>query len=111
MRYSIGPAAFIGLWFLSIASAVPPPSRDGFPNPSQAQLTTIQNTAQGSLPNGSPPASITEDTKNSLRLIAFNELFEVSFFTTLINKVETGADGFELDHQDKALSSPTSRLS
>jgi hypothetical protein len=71
---------------------------NGFPNianPS-SQLTAIEQQAQGTLPNGPPPASITADTMTSLELIAFNELFEVAFFTDLIYNITNNVPGYEV---------------
>jgi hypothetical protein len=87
-----------GLSCLSVVSAAPFkfPLSNGFPtiaNPSDA-LTDIEKIAHGSLPNGAPPATVTDDTLTSLRLIAFNELAEVAFFTELISNITNKVDGF-----------------
>lgn len=95
MRPVLALASLAGL---SLVSAVPFkfPLPNGFPNiaPGSQQLTDIEKQAHGSLPNGSPPPHITDDTLTSLRLIAFNELAEVAFFTELINNITSHADGF-----------------
>lgn len=92
-------ASTIGL--ASLAAAVPfsfpNPDTGKFPaitNPSP-ELTQIELAAHGSLPNGSPPDHISDDTKLSLRFIAFNELFEVAFFTELLHNITTGAPGYQ----------------
>src|SRR5436305_13312214 len=70
MHSKIAPASLVGLSCLStIASAAPFafPLSNGFPkvaNPS-SQLTAIEQQAHGTLPNGSPPPSITADTDTS----------------------------------------------
>jgi hypothetical protein len=74
------------------------PLSNGFPNianPS-SQLTAIEQQAQGTLPNGPPPASVTADTLTSLELIAFNELFEVAFFTDLIYNITNNVPGYQV---------------
>lgn len=74
------------------------PLNNGFPNitnPSE-ELNDIEDQAHGTLPNGPPPPSITEDTKTSLRLIAFNEIFEVAFFTDLIYNITNHVEGYDL---------------
>jgi hypothetical protein len=87
-----------GISCLSLVSAAPFsfPLSNGFPtiaNPSSA-LTAIELAAHGSLPNGGPPPTITDDTLTSLRLIAFNELAEVAFFTELIYNITNGVEGY-----------------
>lgn len=87
------------------------PLANGFPNianPSD-QLNQIQQDARGTLPKAAPnapaPATPQPDSLTSLGFIAFNELFEVAFFTELFNNVTTGASGFregDLLGQNKA---------
>ena len=72
------------------------PLSNGFPvikNPS-AQLDQIEQQAGGTLPNGAPPPSIHGDSEVSLGFIAFNELFEVAFFSELIQNITTNKPGF-----------------
>jgi hypothetical protein len=101
MHSKIASASLFGLSCLStIVSAVPFsfPLSNGFPkitNPS-SQLTAIEDQAHGTLPNGPPPPSITADTETSLELIAFNELFEVAFFTELLSNVTNNVPGFQI---------------
>jgi hypothetical protein len=102
MHSKIASASLVGLSCLStIASAAPFtfPLSNGFPkvaNPS-SQLTAIEQQAHGTLPNGPPPPSITADTETSLELIAFNELFEVAFFTELLSNVTNNVTGFQFN--------------
>lgn len=80
----------------SIADPFKFPLSNGFPvvaNPSQ-QLTGIEIQAHGILPNGPPPPTVQPDTLTSLRLIAFNEIFEVAFFTSLIQNITSNVDGY-----------------
>jgi hypothetical protein len=101
MHSKIASASLFGLSCLStIASAAPFsfPLSNGFPvvaNPS-SQLTAIEIQAHGTLPNGPPPPSISADTETSLELIAFNELFEVAFFTELLSNVTNNVPGFQI---------------
>jgi hypothetical protein len=105
MHSKIASASLVGLSCLTtIASAAPFtfPLSNGFPkvaNPS-SQLTAIEQQAHGTLPNGSPPPSITADTETSLELIAFNELFEVAFFTELLNNVTNNVPGYQFNDND-----------
>lgn len=106
MHSKIASASLVGLSCLStIASAAPFtfPLSNGFPkvaNPS-SQLTAIEQQAHGTLPNGPPPPSITADTEASLELIAFNELFEVAFFTELLSNVTNNVTGFQFADSNK----------
>ena len=99
MFTNVATATLIGFSCLSaVVSAVPFsfPLANGFPNPSSTQIAAIEQQAHGSLPNGGPPPSLKDDTFNSLRLIAFNELFEVAFFTELISNITAHKDGYEI---------------
>jgi hypothetical protein len=72
------------------------PLSNGFPNiknPSP-QLDKIEKQAGGTLPNGAPPPSIHGDSEVSLGFIAFNELFEVAFFTELIQNITLNKPGY-----------------
>jgi len=109
MLSHIASASLIGLSILSSVSAAPfsfggNPLHNGFPvvaNPS-TELTQIELQAHGSLPDGPPPPTKpSDDALTSLRLIAFNELFEVAFFTELIDNITMQYDGFSF-HDDIA---------
>jgi hypothetical protein len=69
---------------------------DGFPSPSPEQLTTIQQEAGGQLSNAPPPPKLAPSSLTAFQLIAFNENFEVAFFSSLIDNVTNNAPGFEL---------------
>jgi hypothetical protein len=77
---------------------------NGFPtvaNPSDA-LTKINLAARGTLSNAPPPANPpSAQTLTSLKLIAFNELFETFYFTELLKNVTEGVKGYGF--QDQAL--------
>ncbi|KAK4546072.1 hypothetical protein LTR36_002209 [Oleoguttula mirabilis] len=73
------------------------PLDNGFPNitnPSQA-LTDIEEQAHGTLPNGAAPPPPHPDSLNALGFIAFNELFEVAFFTELLYNITNNVPGFD----------------
>ncbi|KXS93401.1 hypothetical protein AC579_10230 [Pseudocercospora musae] len=63
------------------------PLSNGFPNLSPDALKAVEQQAHGTLPNGPLPSSIQDATAATFQLIAFNELFEVAFFTSLINTI------------------------
>ncbi|KJX95842.1 sexual development protein [Zymoseptoria brevis] len=68
------------------------PLANGFPNikvPS-AELTAIQKQAHGTLPNGALPKKLSDASATTFQVIAFNEIFETAFFTSLLQNVTTG---------------------
>ncbi|KAF1990133.1 hypothetical protein K402DRAFT_390438 [Aulographum hederae CBS 113979] len=71
------------------------PLANGFPNPNPQQLKDIEQQAFGTLPNGAPPPSISDQGVTNLQLIAFNELFEVAFFTELIQNITSNLPGYQ----------------
>lgn len=80
------------------------PLSNGFPNiqnPS-SQLSSIETQAHGTLPNGPPPPSApAADDLVSQRLIAFNELWEVAFFTELLFNVTNNVEGYQFQDQSE----------
>ncbi|KKK25006.1 hypothetical protein ARAM_005956 [Aspergillus rambellii] len=76
------------------------PLPDGMPNPSPEQLRQIQLQAHGTLPGLPLPATISQAGITNLQLIAFNELFEVSFFNELLQNVTNEVDGYQLATED-----------
>ena len=80
-----------------------PPS-DGFPSPSDAQLATIEQLAQGTPPNGGapPPGAINAEGIKNFQLVNFNENFEVAFFKSLVYNISTGVPGYDkLESREK----------
>jgi hypothetical protein len=73
---------------------------DGLPSPSSEQLKLIEQTAHGTLPNGPPPPVISSDGIVNLKLIAFNELFEVAFFNELITNITNKVEGYDIDDEE-----------
>lgn len=83
------------------------PLSNGFPNiqAGSDQLNAIEDQAHGLLPNAPPPpAPPADDDLTSLRLIAFNELWEVAFFTELLANITSNVPGYQLkDGSQQAL--------
>ncbi|KAJ5826075.1 hypothetical protein N7474_003213 [Penicillium riverlandense] len=78
------------------------PLPDGLPNPSQEQLAEIEQNARGTLPNSPPPPFISEMGITNLKLIAFNELFEVAYFNELLMNITTNVTGYTFsDDKDR----------
>lgn len=78
------------------------PASDGFPNPSADQLATIQQKAGGQLSNAPPPAKLANSSLTAFQLIAFNENFEVAYFSSLIDNITNNSPGFQLDdHKER----------
>lgn len=103
MRFHI--AALLGVAHLAFAAPFLNGSTrrlpDGMPNPSPSELETIELNAHGTLPNGPPPVGISEGGITNLKLIAFNELFEVAFFDQLITNITNKAMGYRFtDDED-----------
>lgn len=58
-------------------------------------VPTIQRQAHGTLPNGALPSSITDLSATIWSLIAANELFEVSYFTSLYRNLVNQSPGYD----------------
>lgn len=70
------------------------PLANGFPDPSNTTVAEIQRTAGGTLSNNGPPTGLNAETVNSFGLIAFNEIFEVAFFTELVSNITQGVEHY-----------------
>lgn len=96
----LSTAAFTGL-----ATALPQgfsaPTEDGFPNPNPSQLAAIQAVADGQLSNAPPPAKLADSSLTAFKLIAFNENFEVAFFSSLMDNITDEVTGFQLEASEK----------
>ncbi|KEF63292.1 uncharacterized protein A1O9_01269 [Exophiala aquamarina CBS 119918] len=79
------------------------PLSNGFPNIAKGspQLQDIQVQAHGTLPNGAAPPKPAEDDLLSLRLIAFNELWEVAFFTELLANITNNVPGYQFEKEEE----------
>lgn len=87
MKFSI-------LLFAGAAIAAPFSLPNGFPNPSPAALSTIQQQAGGTLPNTGLPTNLSADAILNLQVIAVNEIFEVAYFSSLLDNITKGVDGY-----------------
>lgn len=71
------------------------PLPNGFPNLSADQKAQVNVLAHGIEPNGGAP-TLGADDLTSIQLIAFNEIFEVAFFTSLLSNVTNNVAGFTI---------------
>ncbi|KAI1077959.1 sexual development protein [Whalleya microplaca] len=82
-----------------LISAYAIPSDDGFPNPNSQQLLDIEKHADGLLSNLPPPPRLSQAGIQNFQLIAFNENFEVGYFSSLVDNITNHVDGFtDADH-------------
>lgn len=70
------------------------PLSNNFPDQDSDATEKIQAAAGGALPNGALPTSLNPDSIINFRLIAFNELSEVAFFTSLLQKINKNVRGY-----------------
>lgn len=91
-------AALIGLSLAAPAASRPyrTPTGDAIPDPSATQLATIEQKADGQLSNAPPPPKLTDSSLTAFQLIAFNENFEVAFFSSLIDNVTNNVPGYQI---------------
>ena len=88
-------AGLVGLIAPALAVPYSPyPLPDGFPSPSASELAKIEMLAGGSAPTLPPPAALSATSAANLRLIAFNEIFEVAYFTDLLANITNGVKGY-----------------
>lgn len=105
--FSLATASIIGFSCLTAVTAAPfsfanNPLGNSFPAPNPSQLLDIERQAHGSIPIPFPAAPAAAhgpaaDTITSLEFIAFNELFEVAFFTELIANITNNVPGYKFD--------------
>lgn len=76
------------------------PLDNGSPTLSDDAKHTVNVLAHGTEPNG-PPPTLEADNPTSFQLIAFNEIFEVAFFTDLLFNVTNNVPGFEVTDQNE----------
>jgi len=95
----------LGAALLGSVIAWPQLPQDGFPNPNAQQLMAIEQTAQGTPPNGPPPSpgSVSQQGITNFQLINFNENFEVAFFNSLVYNITNNVAGYNFsDPQEKS---------
>lgn len=78
------------------------PTTNGFPNPDVQQLAMVNKEADGQISNASPPPMLAESSLTAFQLIAFNELFEVAFFSSLVQNITNNVTGFQTDASERA---------
>ncbi|KAI0592995.1 sexual development protein [Biscogniauxia sp. FL1348] len=93
MRTSI---LIISAAVLGLVAGYAIPSDDGFPDPNAQQLLSIETEADGLLSNLPPPPTLSEAGITNFQLIAFNENFEVAFFSSLIENITNSVPGFDM---------------
>ncbi|KAK7430950.1 hypothetical protein QQZ08_002479 [Neonectria magnoliae] len=77
------------------------PKDNGFPNPSDSQERQIALQAGGKLPGGALPKTLGPGSTVAFQLIAFNELFEVAFFNSLLQNITRGVKGYEVPEKER----------
>lgn len=74
------------------------PLDDGFPNPDKNGVLQIEKEAFGTLSNAPGADTISPEGLTNLKLLAFNELMEVAFFTELLHNLTDKAPGYDLEY-------------
>jgi hypothetical protein len=63
-------------------------------------MQQVYKLAGGTLPNGALPSSLKAGGIQALQLIAANELFEVAYFTDLLQNVTNKIPGYQVEDYD-----------
>jgi len=92
------PSLLLATVGLAAAAPFSYPLANGFPNLNATALQQVYKLAGGTLPNGALPSSLKPGGVQTLQLIAANELFEVAYFTELLQNITTKVDGYEDGH-------------
>lgn len=107
MLYLKTLTAVTGLVASAAAASIPrsfsQTNENGFPKPNEQQTLAIANEAGGKLPGGSLPSGLGPTSITTLQLIAFNELFEVAYFSSLLNNLTSGACGYDPPRKDAVI--------
>lgn len=77
------------------------PKGDGFPFPNDSQEKQIALQALGKLPGSPLPKSLGPGSTTAFQLIAFNELFETAFFSSLLHNITQGLRGYEVPSNER----------
>ncbi|KAH7123125.1 hypothetical protein EDB81DRAFT_913262 [Dactylonectria macrodidyma] len=100
--------ASVGLFGSALGGLIPRsfgiPKGDGFPNPSDSQERQIALQAGGKLPGGPLPKTLGSGSTTAFQLIAFNELFETAFFSSLLHNITQGVKGYEVPANERRAS-------
>lgn len=72
------------------------PLPNGFPNITRPGRAPLEKQGHGTLPNGPLPSKMSDAAATSLGLIAFNEYFEVAYFTSLIYNITNNVTGYDI---------------
>lgn len=89
-------AAFLGSVSALVPRAFSVPSDNGFPDPDAEQELVIAKKAGGKLPGAPLPTELGPGSTTAFQLIAFNELFETAFFSSLLKNISSKAKGYEI---------------
>ncbi|KZL85536.1 late sexual development protein [Colletotrichum incanum] len=65
------------------------------------EIKLVEDDARGSLPNSAPPPKLEPSSLTAFQLIQFNEQFEVAFFSSMLENVTNGGEGWETTEKDK----------
>lgn len=107
MLYLRTLAAVTGLVASAAAATLPrsfsQSNANGFPKPNDQQIMAIAEQAGGKLPPGSLPSGLDPLSITTLQLVAFNELFEVAYFSSLLNNLTSNASGYDIPDRDAAI--------
>lgn len=99
MLYLNTLTAISGLVASATAASVPrsfgQTTDNGFPKPNEQQTLAIAKEAGGKLPGGALPSGLGATSITTLQLIAFNEIFEVAYFSSLLNNLTSGVSGYD----------------
>lgn len=80
---------------LRLSTAYTIPSDDGFPKPDDQQLFKLELEAGGVISNAAPPPKLSAAGIANFQLVAFNEQFEVAFFSSLIENITNNVEGYQ----------------
>jgi hypothetical protein len=83
------------------------PLANGFPQLNSTAMQQVYKLAGGTLPNGALPSSLKAGGIQALQLIAANELFEVAYFTDLLQNVTDKVPGYQVEDYDYVVATIT----
>lgn len=84
---------------LTLGAAIP--NNNGFPMPNDQQKLEIAHEAGGLLPGGPAPTSLGANSITAFQLIAFNELFETAYFSSLLHNITSEAPGYHAQNKEE----------